>query len=68
MTGEDEEERHFHGVRRDELGRGVASEDLLPHINHYLSESPVKHCCTHCGTLSPLIYHKGQGLSMMLSS
>lgn len=44
MMGEDEEERHFHGVREDKGGRGVSvSEDLLPDINHYLSERPVKH-------------------------
>ncbi len=48
VMGEDEEERHFHGVRRQGWG---ASEDLLPDINHYLSERPLKHWCTLCGTV-----------------
>lgn len=67
MTGEDEKERRFHGVH-EESGGGVAYEDLLPDVNHYLSEKPVERCCTLCGTLSPLILNSGQGLSMMPSS
>ncbi len=64
VMGDDEEERHFHGVRRQSRG---ASEDLLPDITHYLSQRPVKHWCACCGTLSALTWKTGQGLTMMLS-
>ncbi len=64
VMGDDEEERHFHGVRRQSRG---TSEDLLPDITHYLSQRPVKHRCACCGTLSALTWKTGQGLTMMLS-
>lgn len=65
MMGDDREERHFHGVRRDRWG---VAEDLLPDINHHLQQRPVKHCCIIYGTLSCLTWNKGQGLLVILSS